>query len=52
MQSVERAVKMTTASGRIAGSERQIGEALSSIAERKKQWIRKKILRHKKNFSC
>ena len=46
MQSVERAVKMTTASGRIAGSERQIGEALCSIAERKKQWIRKKILRH------
>ena len=43
MQSVERAVKMTTtASGRIAGSERQIGEALCSIAGRKKQWIGKK----------
>ena len=43
MQSVERAVKMTTtAKGRIAGSKRQIGEALSTIAGRKKQWIEKK----------
>ena len=43
MQSVERAVKMTTtARGRIAGSKRQIGEALSTIAGRKKQWIEKK----------
>ena len=42
-QSVERAVKMTTtASGRIAGSKRQIGEALSTTAGRKKQWIGKK----------
>ena len=39
MQSVERAVNMTTtASGRIACSERQIGEALCSIAGRKNQW--------------
>ena len=52
MQSVERAVKMTKATGRIAGSKRQIGEALCSIAGRKKQWIGKKILRRKKNFSC
>ena len=37
-QSVERAVKMTTtASGRIAGSKRQIGEALCAIVARKKQ---------------
>ena len=51
-QSVERAVKMTTtASGRIAGSKRQIGEALRAIAGRKKQWIGKKILRHKKSCS-
>ena len=38
MQSVERAVKMATAvNGRIAGSKRQIGEALCTIAGRKKQ---------------
>ena len=37
-QSVERAVKMTTTErGRIAGSKRQIGEALCIIAGRKKQ---------------
>ena len=37
-QSVERAVKMTTtASGRIADAKRQIGEALHTIAGRKKQ---------------
>ena len=43
MQSVERAVKLaTTASGRIASSKKQIGEALSTIAGRKKQMIRKK----------
>ena len=42
-QFVERAVKMTTtARGRIAGSKRQIGEALCTIAERKMQWIGKK----------
>ena len=42
-QSVERAVKMTTtASGRIAGSKRQIGEALCTIAGRKKAMDRKK----------
>ena len=42
-QSVERAVKMTTtARGRIAGSKRQIGKALCTIAGRKKQWIEKK----------
>ena len=47
-QFVERAVKMaTTASGRIAGSKSQIGKALCTIAGRKKQWIGKKILRHK-----
>ena len=41
MQSVERAVNMTTtASGRIACSERQIGEALCSIAGRKKPMVR------------
>ena len=52
-QSVEGAVKMTTtASGRIAGSKRQIGKAPCTIAGRKKQWIGKKILRHKKNCSC
>ena len=51
-QSVERAVKMTTtASGRNAGSKRQIGEALCAIVGRKKQWIGKKILRHKKSCS-
>ena len=49
MQSVEHAVKMTTtASGRIAGSNRQIGEALCSIAGRKKQWIGKKYYTTKK----
>ena len=38
IQSVERALKMAaTPSGRIAGSERQIGEELRSIAGRKKQ---------------
>ena len=43
MQFVERAVKMTTtASGCLAGSKRQIGEALCTIAGRKKQWIGKK----------
>ena len=31
----------TTASGRIAGSKRQISETLCTIAERKKQWIGK-----------
>ena len=42
-QSVERAVKMTTtASGRIAGSNRQIDEALCTIAERKKAINQKK----------
>ena len=42
-QSVERAVKMTTtASGRIAGSKRQIGEALCTTAGRKKAVNRKK----------
>ena len=40
MQSVECAAKIT-ANGRIAGSKRQIGEALCTIAERKNQWIRK-----------
>ena len=36
-QSVERAVKMTTtASGRIAGSKRQIGEALCTTADVRK----------------
>ena len=51
-QSVERAVKMTTtASGRNAGSKRQIGEALCAIVARKKQWIGKKILRYKKSCS-
>ena len=40
---MERAAKMTTtASGRIAGSKRQIGKALCTIAGRKKQWIEKK----------
>ena len=39
---MERAAKMTTtASGRIAGSKRQIGKALCTIAGRKKQWIEK-----------
>ena len=42
MQSVERAVKMTTtASRRTAGSKRQIGEAPCTLAGRKKQWIGK-----------
>ena len=42
-QSVERAVKMTTtASRRIAGSKRQIGEALCTIAGRKKAMDREK----------
>ena len=42
-QSVERAVKMTTtASGRIAGSKRQIGEALCTIAGRKNAMDREK----------
>ena len=42
-QSVERAVKITTtARGRIASSKKQIGEALCTIAGRKKQWIGKK----------
>ena len=42
-RSVECAVKLTTtASGRIAGAKRQIGEALCLIAGRKKQWIGKK----------
>ena len=42
-QSVERAVKMTiTASGQIADSKRQIGEALCTLDGRKKQWIGKK----------
>ena len=41
-QSEERAVKLTTtASGRIAGAKRQIGEVLCTIAGRKKQWIKK-----------
>ena len=40
MQSVELAAK-TTASGQMAGSKRQIGEALCTIAGRKKQWIGK-----------
>ena len=52
MQSVERAVKMTTtASGRIAGSKRQIGKALCNIAERKKALDRKKYCL-KKSCSC
>ena len=39
MQSVECAVKLTTtASGRIAGLKWQIGEALYTIAGRKKQY--------------
>ena len=42
-QSVERAVKMTTtASGRIAGSKRQVGKALCNIAKRKRALDRKK----------
>ena len=42
MQSVECAVKMTTtASGRIAGSKRQIGEALCTIAGRKSNGLEK-----------
>ena len=42
-QSVELAVKMTTtASGRIAGSKRQIGEAMCTIAGRKNAMDRKK----------
>ena len=41
-QAVERAVKLTTAaSGRIAGQKRQMGEALCTIAGRKKQWVGK-----------
>ena len=41
-QSVERGVKLTTsATGRIAGQKRQIGEALCTIEERKKPWIGK-----------
>ena len=41
-QSEEHAVKLTTtASGQIAGAKRQIGEALCTLAGRKKQWIRK-----------
>lgn len=42
-QSVERGVKLTTeATGRIAGQKRQIGEALCTVAGRKKRWIGKK----------
>ena len=49
-RSVERTVKLTTrASGRIAGSKSQIGEARCIIAGRKKQRIRK-VLRHKKKL--
>ena len=41
-QSVERGVKLTTsATGRIAGQKRQIGEALCTIERRKKPWIGK-----------
>ena len=43
MQSLERAVKMTTtASGQIAGSKRQIGEALCTIAEKESNGSGKK----------
>ena len=48
-QSVECAVKIaTTASRRIAGSKRQIGEELCTIAGRKKQPIEKKYYITKK----
>ena len=41
-QSVERAVKLTTeTTKRISGQQRQIGEALNTIAARKKPWIAK-----------
>ena len=51
-QSVERAVKLTTtASGQTAGSKKQIGDALSTIAGRKKANDWEKIPRHKKSCS-
>ena len=53
MQSVERAVKMTTtASRRTAGSKGRLVKHCILLLGRKKQWIEKKILCHKKSCSC